>query len=155
MNYVLTSQRVPGVAHMAFHRGRRVAQQVRERLLECTQHCAGQSGFLQWDCRNGPVWGVFEEGRCLWLLVVDRHSETTFYYRLRGDVEHFELHAPSQSGGMVRQKVESIGLVLHSYSCHSGSDFAAIEKKLAWWKLQKLITGVRQYLPRRRARQAA
>ena len=155
MNYVLTSQKVLGVAHMALHRGRRVAQQVRERMLECTQHCAGQSGFLQWECLKGQVWGVFDEGRCLWLLILDRQSETTWYYRHRGDVEHFELHAPAQGGGMIRQKVESIGLVLHSYKCHSGSDFAAIEKKIGWWKLQKLLKGVRHYLPRRFTRRAA
>jgi hypothetical protein len=136
---------------MALHRGRRVAQQVRERLLECTQHCGGQSGFLQWECLSGKVWGVFEEGRCLWLLIHDPRQETTFYYRHRGDVEHFELHAPGQDGGTVRQKVESIGLVLHAYRCDTGSDFAAIEKKIAWWNLQRWVRGVRRYLPSRKA----
>lgn len=155
VNYVLPLQRTREVKTMVLRRGRNVADEVLLQVSECTRQSLGQSGFLCWSTTNGKAWGVFENGRCNWLLHIDSERERVCYYRLRGDLEHMELHEPGHDGTNLCQKVEQIGTLVHSYECQNGSQISQIERKVRWWQMQRWLKEVRGSLPWLRTRKAA
>lgn len=143
MNYVLPLQRTREVKTMVLRRGRIVADEVLLQVRECTRQSLDQSGFLTWSTTQGKAWGVFEKGRCTWLLHVDSERERVCYYRLRGDLEHIELHEPGHDGATLCQKVEQIGTLIHSYQCLNESQIPQIERKVRWWQMQRWLKEVR------------
>lgn len=155
MNYVLPLQRTREVKTMVLRRGRIVADEVLLQVRECTRQSLGQSGFLSWSTTQGKAWGVFEDGRCIWLLHVDGERERVCYYRLRGDLEHLELHEPGHDGASLCQKVEQIGTLIHSYQCVNESQIPQIERKVRWWQMQRWLKEVRGTISRLRGRKAA
>lgn len=150
MNYVLPFQSSPEVASLVHRRARRVVDEVLCMLEECQKQSLDLSGYLSWTAIQGKVWGVFENGRCSWLLVIHAKTERVIYYRNRGDLEHFELHEPGHSGNTVVQKVEQIGLLIHSYDCQTRSCLKQLERKLRWWNLQRWLHAVREQVSSRR-----
>lgn len=155
MNYVLPLQRTREVKTMALRRGRLVADEVAQQVRLCTRQTLGQSGFLSWTTTEGKSWGVFENGRCQWLLHVDSQRERVCYYRLRGDLEHIELHEPGHDGGTICQKVEQVGQLIHSYEVLRDSQINQIENKVRWWQMQRWIKGVKSCVSMFRGRKAA
>lgn len=155
MNYVLPFQQTREVKTMVLSRARNVAEEVLQQVRECTRQSLGQNGSLTWTTTEGKAWGIFENGRCLWLLHVDSERERVCYYRLRGDLEVMELHEPGQDGTSLCQKVEQIGTLVHSYNCSNGTHIAQIERKVRWWQMQRWIKEVKGNLPWLRNRKAA
>lgn len=155
MNYVLPLQRTREVKSMVLRRGRNVADEVLQQVRECLRQSLGQSGFLSWSTTQGKAWGVFENGRCTWLLHVDGDRERVCYYRLRGDLEHLELHEPGHDGSTLCQKVEQVGTLIHSYECLSGSHIPQVERKVRWWQVQRWLHEVRDNWSWLRGRKAA
>ncbi len=143
MNYVLPKQSSHRVKALVQKRARQVAAEVATIVRSCERQSLGQSGFLNWTSVDGKVWGVFENERCQWLLVVDSQKERVYYYRARRDVEVFELHEPGHGGSQVCQKVEQIGLLIHSYECLTDASLNQIENKVRWWKLQRWVTSLK------------
>lgn len=149
MNYILPDQSNTEVKGLAVRRGRLLADEVSQAVRRCEQQTLGQSGFLTWTSLEGRIWGVFEEGRCSWLLVVDGQKDRVFYYRQRGDEESFELHEPGYGGETVCQRVEQIGLVIHSYQCETGCRLGEIQRKLRWWQLQNWMRELKNQVKER------
>lgn len=137
MNYVLPFQNNREVKCLIQQRGRLVAEAVLQQVRFSQQQTLGQSGFLSWTSVRGKTWGVFESGRCLWLLHVEEETQRVLYYRNRGDLEHLELHEQGHAGNDVCQKVELIGTLIHSYECKNGLQRQPLERKLHWWRAQR------------------
>jgi hypothetical protein len=137
VNYVLPFQRSREVKTLVQRRARQVVDGVLQQVEMCVKQSLGQTGFLTWTSTQGQAWGVFEGGRCLWLLHIDSEQERVCYYRHRGDLEHFELHEPGHAGSSICQKVEQIGTLIHSYQCTNGSQLPQIDLKIRWWQAQR------------------
>lgn len=149
MNYVLPFQNSREVATLVQRRARNVVDQVLQQVDMCQRQSLEQSGFLTWNSLEGTVWGVFENGRCDWLLVIEAQNERVVYYRHRGDLEHFELHEPGHGGASVAQKVEQIGLLIHSYDCQTSCHLKHVERKIRWWNLQRWVNEVKSQVRER------
>ncbi|MBS2038710.1 hypothetical protein JST97_27260 [bacterium] len=143
MNYVLPLQKTREVKSLVLRRGRRVADEVLQQVRRCSRQSLEQSGFLSWTSTEGKTWGVFQNGRCHWLLHVDSEQERVCYYRLRGDLEVMELHEPGHAGTQVCEKVEQIGTLVHSYECLTDAQIHQIERKVRWWQLQRWLNEAR------------
>lgn len=137
MNYVLPFQGNGEVKSLVCRRSRLVIDEVKRQVAICTRQSLGQSGFLSWSTTEGKSWGVFENGRCIWLLYIEGANERVCYYRYRGDLEQFELHEPGHAGNSVCQKVEQLGQLVHSYKCINGTQLGQLELKIRWFKAQR------------------
>ena len=139
MNYVLPFQRSREVATLVHKRARQVVDQVLAAVEKSSRQSLDQSGFLRWTTTEGTVRGLFVEGRCEWLLLVEAEQERVVYYRNRGDCEHFEIHEPAHAGASIVQKVEQIGLVIHSYNCETSCQLKQVDRKIRWWEIQRWL----------------
>ena len=148
MNYVLPFQRSREVKTLVQRRAGQVVDEVLRQMEVCTRQSLGQSGFLTWKSLQGRSWAVFEGGRCLWLLHIDSENERVCYYRNRGDLEHFELHEPGHAGSSVCQKVERLGLLIHSYDCIHGAQLAHIDRKIRWWQAKRWFRDIKTQVSR-------
>ena len=155
VNYVLPLQKTREVKSLVLRRGRRVAEEVLGQVRQSSRQSLDQSGFLSWTSTEGKTWGVFENGRCHWLLHVDSERERVCYYRLRGDLEVMELHEPGHAGSSVCEKVEQIGTLVHSYECLTEIQISNIERKVRWWQVQRWLSEARNTWQRLLGRKAA
>jgi hypothetical protein len=144
MNFILGRQKNPTLASLVHSRARQVMSEVRHWVELSQRSYHGQTGYFQWQAVNGQAWGVFEEGRCQWLLVIEDPHEKVLYYRQRRDLDHYQIHETGHGGTLICQTVEQLGQVTKDYRCETSCNRQALDRKLRWFNLQRWLHSVRQ-----------